>query len=166
MKRHTGPVLIPPISMRLFLFSLLFVCLSCKSQKKSTLDNEEPVAMDRPTLILKETHSNIDSAQVEVIKDQKALKAFFIMVNKTRKPGLPVPEIDFSKNMLILICAGEQRGEQEPKLSILEEHEGELIIEIAETNRAAYTDMAISTPFYLYKVPISQKKIIIKKTDI
>jgi hypothetical protein len=163
MKKRTRPVLTPPINMRIVLLSLLFVCLSCKSQKKVVQQNEENLQMDEPTLVLKDYYSNIDSSQISVIKDQKALSKFFVQVNKTRKPGLPVPEIDFSKEMVILICAGEQQGSYVPSVTILEEDANNMIVNVGGNQAFDSTDTAMSTPFFLYKMLLSEKQITIIK---
>ncbi|MEB8347217.1 hypothetical protein OO010_14260 [Flavobacteriaceae bacterium KMM 6898] len=151
--------------MKIVLLTLLFVCISCKSQKKGVQHNEENGQMDEPTLVLKDNYSNIDSSQVSVIKDQKALNKFFVQVNKTRKPGLPVPEIDFTKEMMILICAGEQKGSYVPRVTIVNEDAGNMIVNIGKNQASDSTDTAMSTPFFLYKMPISKKLITFKKSD-
>lgn len=163
MKKHIRPVLTLPIDMRIFLVSLLLVCLSCKSQKKGNLNNEEKVQMEKPILVMEDSFSNIDSSQISIITDQKALQKFFVQVNKTRKPGLPVPEVDFSKEMLILICAGEQQGTYEPNVSILEPDDENLTINVERKLPSDSLETAISTPFFLYKMPISEKKVTIRK---
>ncbi len=163
MKKHIRPVLTLPIDMRIFLVSLLLVCLSCKSQKKGNLNNEEKVQMEKPIFVMEDSYSNIDSSQISIITDQKALQKFFVQVNKTRKPGLPVPEVDFSKEMLILICAGEQQGTYEPNVTILELDDENLTINVERKLPSDSLQTAISTPFFLYKMPISEKKVTIRK---
>lgn len=163
MKKHIRPVLTLPIDMKIFLVILLLVCLSCKSQKKGNLNNEEKVQMEKPILVMEDSYSNIDSSQISIITDQKALQKFFVQVNKTRKPGLPVPEVDFSKEMLILICAGEQQGTYEPNVTILEPDDENLTINVERKLPSDSLQTAISTPFFLYKMPISEKKVTIRK---
>ncbi len=163
MKKHIRPVLTLPIDMRIFLVSLLLVCLSCKSQKKGNQNNEEKLQMEKPILVMEDSYSNIDSSQISIITDQKALQKFFVQVNKTRKPGLPVPEVDFSKEMLILICAGEQQGTYEPNVTILELDDENLTINVERKLPSDSLETAISTPFFLYKMPISEKKVTIRK---
>lgn len=145
--------------MRIFLLSLLLVCLSCKSQKKGAKNNAENIQMDQPILVLEDYYSNIDSSQVSIIKDQKALHKFFVQVNKTRKPGLPVPIIDFSKEMLILICAGEQRGKYEHNLTIMEGNTDKMIVNVEETILSRSNETGLSTPFFLYKLPLTEREI-------
>ncbi|MGY8915146.1 MAG: hypothetical protein ACKVJF_08700 [Flavobacteriales bacterium] len=121
--------------------------------------------MDKPILVLEDNYSNIDSSQISIITDQKALQKFFVQVNKTRKPGLPVPDIDFSKDMLILICAGEQHHEYKPNVTILEPDTKNMIVNVEEKLPTDTIETAISTPFFLYKLPLTEKNITIKKSD-
>ncbi len=165
MKKRIRPVLTLPIDMRIFLVSLLLVCLSCKSQKKGNQNNSENVQMEKPILVLEDNYSNIDSSQINIITDQKALQKFFVQVNKTRKPGLPVPDIDFSKEMLILICAGEQHGKYEPNVTILEPDAENLTVDVERKLPSDSVETAMSTPFFLYKLPLTEKKITIQKRD-
>ena len=151
MKKRLKRGLILPINMRIFLLSLFLVCLSCKSQKKGIQNQTENIQSMKPTLVLSDNYSNIDSSQISILKDQKALQKFFIQVNKTRKPGLPVPVIDFSKEMLILVCAGEQLGNYEPEVTFVEEAADKMTFKVREKSDTA--------TFYLYKMPISGKQV-------
>jgi hypothetical protein len=121
--------------------------------------------MEKPILVLEDNYSNIDSSQVSMITDQKALQKFFVQVNKTRKPGLPVPAIDFSKEMLILICAGIQHGKYEPIVTILEPDADNLTVIVEQKLPSDSLETSISTPFFLYKLPLTEKKITLKKRD-
>ncbi|MET6991027.1 hypothetical protein [Sediminicola arcticus] len=113
----------------------------------------------KPTLVLSDNYSNIDSSQISILKDQKALQKFFIQVNKTRKPGLPVPVIDFSKEMLILVCAGEQHGNYEPKVTFVKEDADKMTFKVMEKSQKDSIQTGTTTPFYLYKMPISGKQV-------
>ena len=52
-------------------------------------------------LIDHDNFSTITDYEVRVIQDQKSLQKFYTKITMTRKPGLPVPMVDFSKDMLI-----------------------------------------------------------------
>lgn len=159
MKKRLKRGLILPFNMRLFFFSLFLVCLSCKSQKKGIQNQTENIQSMKPTLVLSDNYSNIDSSQISILKDQKALQKFFAQVNKTRKPGLPVPDIDFSKEMLILVCAGEQLGNYKPEITIVEEDADQMTLNVTEKLDKDTKQTGITTPFYLYKMPISEKQV-------
>jgi hypothetical protein len=99
------------------------------------------------------------------------LESFYSQINRTRKPGLPVPEVDFEREMVLLVILGEQAGEKTVTLSTIEETalEVTLIVEIGE-DPAAYQDSGpgarpILQPFYLYKMPLIDKRVNFLKLD-
>ena len=98
---------------------MLACLLSCKAQKKENTPIGEPLT--ELSLVDHESFTSIDSFETRVIRDAKSLNKFYREINKTRKPGLPVPMVDFSKDMLVLVCLGEQKGEKELLLSKIKE---------------------------------------------
>ena len=60
----------------------------------------------------------------------KTLRSFYSRINRTRKPGLPLPNIDFTKEMVLIHCSGSQNAGIQSKLSILEKTDEELIVKI------------------------------------
>jgi hypothetical protein len=148
--------------MRFFTLLLLASCLlSCKAQQK--MAGEE---MENLVLVESDGYSGIAEYEVMLIKDTKSLNKFYSQVNKTRKPGLPVPMLDFTKEMAIVVCLGEQKGERVPYLSQLSETEEErtIAIELPDLEQSAnQTQLPTSYPFYVYKLPISSKAINFQK---
>lgn len=111
-------------------------------------------------LIGHDNFSTITDYEVRVIQDQKSLQKFYTKINMTRKPGLPVPMVDFSKDMLILVCLGEQRKEVVPLLSKLQETDTKISIavQLIEKEQVELTSIQpIYYPFYLYKMTIIDK---------
>ncbi|MER3373045.1 MAG: protease complex subunit PrcB family protein [Allomuricauda sp.] len=144
--------------MRFLALLLLTFCLfSCKAQKELAGEKMEDLE-----LVVQDGYSGIMEYETMVIQDTKSLNKFYSQVNKTRKPGLPVPMVDFSREMVIVVCLGEQQGEKQPMLSKINETEDELTIAV-ELSDPEKTDtaqnQAISYPFYLYKIPLSSKTI-------
>ena len=112
--------------------------------------------------------TNIDSFETRVILDAKSLNKFYREINKTRKPGLPVPIVDFSKEMVVLICLGEQKGKKRPMLSKLKETDNEVSIAveiIKEKQQKELTVQSAYFPFYLFKMPLVDKTITFQKID-
>nr|WP_297784073.1 hypothetical protein [uncultured Allomuricauda sp.] len=112
--------------------------------------------------------SNIEGYEVRVVRDSKSLRKFYSEINKTRKPGLPVPIVDFSKEMVVLVCLGEQRGKKTVRLSKLEETENEFSIAVEvmdEEQEGELTIQPLYFPFYLYKMPLVDKPITFQKMD-
>ncbi len=121
-------------------------------------------------MVLVDHHSfiNIDSFETRVIRDAKSLQKFYRQINKTRKPGLPVPVVDFSKELVILVCLGEQQGEKTPALSKLKETDNDVSIAVELLGAQQEETIAaqpVYFPFYLYKMPLVDKNITFQKID-
>ncbi|RIV46064.1 hypothetical protein [Flagellimonas pelagia] len=111
-------------------------------------------------LIDQDNFSTITDYEVRIIQDQKSLQKFYAKINMTRKPGLPVPMVDFSKDMLILVCLGEERKEVVPMLSKLQETDTgvSIAVQLIEKEKVEQiSTQPIYYPFYLFKMPIIDK---------
>lgn len=143
--------------LRGFILSILLVMASCKSQK-TQLDNAN--SENGMELLLQDAYYPVDKRQALAIKSEKELRAFFSKVNRTRKPGLPVPQIDFTQEMALVICAGEYKGNGMPSLEKLKVG-GEIVsinIEMKSTNAEIPEDI-VNYPFAIYKMPKTNAKI-------
>ena len=119
---------------------------------------------ERLTMVLQDNYSGSNSEETLIIKDSKSLKKFFIQVNKTRKPGLPVPEVDFTKEMVLIHCSGEQPLGRQIRLSVANENEHEIIVRSSvEKKKVKTTSSVIVSPFRVYKMPLTSKDISFKK---
>ena len=141
---------------------LLVSCLfSCRAQNHLAGEKMEDLV-----LVAQDEYSGFSEFGTMVIRDTKSLNKFYSQINKTRKPGLPVPMIDFSKEMAIVVCLPEQSGGSEPMLSKIDESESELNIAIKlkglkTTENEGNTSLV--NPFYVYKMPLATKTINLKK---
>ncbi len=137
---------------------LFFTLLtSCKSQNKVANDGKNGSIME---LILKDNYSGVAAEEVLLIKDQKSLRQFFATINRTRKPGLPIPEIDFQKDMLLVWCEGETIA---PSLGLnLEKETSETYFFGKLHPKKKVKNTAIISPFLVYKLPLSDKKVLVK----
>lgn len=143
----------------LVLLSLLILGAnsSCKSQNFVSNTKVKPSNME---LILQDNYSGVVTEELMLIKNEKSLQSFFSKINKTRKPGLPVPEISFDDDMVLVWCQGETLV---PCLDLLLEKEtveAYIFKKIYATSKKENT--AILSPFILYKLPLSVKKITIE----
>ena len=147
----------------LFIFAII---LSCNGQKKTAMKdkNDMEAGKEKLTLLLQDNYSGMDVAETLVIKDVKALKSFYSKINRTRKPGIPVPEVDFTKEMILIHCSGEQMDGKQVKLSVEEENDLEVIIRtsVKKTQKSG-TSSALISPFSVYKMPLTQKEVTFKK---
>jgi hypothetical protein len=138
------------------------VITSCNGQKKTTFNSSEgdTTKNHRLTLLLQDNYSGSDSAETLIIKDAKTLKVFYSRINRTRKPGLPLPKVDFTKDMLLIHCSGKQYLGVIFSLSLVEETDNELVIKTTiDLTKEEKTPSIIISPFKLYKLPYLDKKI-------
>lgn len=148
----------------LFGLGILFLFCSCKGQKKTTSKNE--AESDTPLiLIASDDHSNAQVSETLVITDYKALQAFYSKINSTRKPGLPLPKIDFTKEMLVVSCSGERSGATQPTLEMLEETDTKVVIASKYEATEKKVSSAITSPFSIYKMPLTEKQIIFEPVN-
>lgn len=85
--------------------ALILMLFSCKGQKDVLQTGQRG---ERVKLLVKEQFvPTEDGGMVTLVATNfKELNTFYRDINKTRKPGLPVPQVDFSKEAVILVCSG------------------------------------------------------------
>ncbi|MEM1340511.1 MAG: hypothetical protein AAF717_12150 [Bacteroidota bacterium] len=130
---------------------VLIVFLTCNGQKKG-VENAHVSGNGQLVLLVQDAFFPTDSLQTQVIRDTKTLTTFFRTVNKTRKPGLPVPLVDFDNEMVLVACLGKMKGNIVPELKIKEENQDQLVVSIA-INKTSSTTSMVTYPFYVYKMP-------------
>ncbi len=140
---------------------------SCKTQETVATEVER---QSDPNIVLVDSdeYSGIYESTTMVIEDAKSLNAFYAKINRTRKPGLPVPQIDFSKNTALVVCAGERKPNSKMVLSYGDENDNTLIINAESYYPNVKEDVqitVITNPFYLYTIPLSKKSVDLKMKD-
>lgn len=95
-----------------------------------------------------------------VIRDIKALRNFFLQINKTRKPRLSVPEVDFTKEIVVIYCAGINSVQRSVKMVLLKESQDKITLGLKEGTPSQKAGVLETTAFYMYKLPYTQKDII------
>ena len=166
----------------LFIFSLMI--LSCTSQKtvvkKKEREEIKEVNMNKTditndstnentldiTLLTEGTHGGFKDAKTLIIKDPKELQEIYSQINMMRRPGLPIPEIDFENEMVIVLFMGEKTsGDYATKVEKVIEKDNSLEIVIKESVPKGITTTVICQPFYFCKINRSNKEIVFKKAD-
>ena len=153
--------------MKLFIIILSLVLVSCNSQKKAAMSETEIASSEsenRLELIMQEAQGGFDADELLVIRDVKRLKSFFSKINRTRKPGLPIPAIDFEKEMILIQCTREESQTNLATLSVIEETDTQVIINVenrSKTKNALIADSSGS--FCIYKMAITTKDVILEK---
>lgn len=130
---------------------MIALMVSCNAQKKTGLSSDDSGNEDF-VLLVEDAFFPTDSPITEIIRDTKALRTFFSKVNKTRKPGLPIPAVDFNTEMVLVACLGKTNRESQTELKILEESPEQLVIAL-EVGEKVAEGSVISYPFYVYKMP-------------
>lgn len=151
--------------MKSYLIGLVFILVSCNGQKKAGMKSSgSQSSLESPlVLILQDEYGGFEVAETMVIKDQKRLKSFYSKINKTRKPGLPIPIIDFSKEQVIVQCNGEQNYAGLPALTLGSETDSEVILMVkTEKDAKAATIAVMTNPFCVYKMPLTTKEVLVR----
>ncbi len=147
--------------IKLFLLATLFLFGACNGQKKTALQKETVAMNDQLQLLVSDDHSGADVSENLIIRDTKALREFYSKINMTRKPGLPVPEIDFKKEMVIITCSGERNDGSSPVLSVEEVTDSQMVLSTSLKSATKNSAQAITSPFSIYKMPLTDKEIVI-----
>jgi hypothetical protein len=100
----------------LFSFLVIGILFSCNCKKKTvsktdaTMQNKEQNLDNKINhkVLLKESNSNIKEEKNVVITNLDELKAVYSKINMTRRPGLPLPKVNFDTETVIGIFLGEK----------------------------------------------------------
>ncbi|MCE2612463.1 hypothetical protein LVD13_05715 [Flavobacteriaceae bacterium D16] len=151
--------------IRRLLLLVLFIGLACKSQDKGKVNAMSEGEQEQGlTLLVSDNYGGSEYADFQVIRDMKTLRRFFARVNMTRKPGLPVPEVDFTKELVILHCPGKMMNGGTPLLMIKENRASKMILTLEHTRDKQKSGIeALTMPFSLYKIPLTEKEIVLQK---
>ncbi len=153
------------VSIFLFFSGLFAVLVSCNGQKKSMMNQTNEVA-NPLTLVVQDNYATTDTEETLVIKNEKSLRAFFAKINRTRKPGIPVPEVDFTKDFILVYCSGKQQGGAVATLSMIAETEETIVLgkeEVFQKDKGS--SPAVVSPFSVYKMPLTKKEITFKELE-
>ena len=153
--------------MRILVYLLVIPILfinACKSQK---MGNEEKNASSESknelTLLMSDLYGGADTELIEVIRSQKALDKFFLQVNKTRKPGIKPPAIDFEENIAVVYCSGKTSQSNLPKLSAEKSEDNRIFLNKYMPETAENQEQkAVLMPFGLYIMPLTDKEVLLQ----
>ena len=139
---------------------LLTTLTSCLSQKSGKYFQNTPQESELQ-LLLEDSFFYSDSLIYEVVNNEKDLQKFFARVNMTRKPGLPVPQVDFNKNDVLIVCFGKTNSNIFPKIHRVDEGTDKIIYEVSRNH--GKKSSVISYPFQVFKMSKMNKKLIVKQ---
>ncbi|MCK5814358.1 MAG: protease complex subunit PrcB family protein [Flavobacteriaceae bacterium] len=140
--------------LRIGFLILMINIISCRAQKQEI---EKEVLCE---LIEVQSYGGYKLGQYQTITNQFDLKSLYTQLNLTRKPGLPIPEVDFESESIIALFMGEKMtGGYGIKIkSTRRISTSEIEIQIEETKPADMVTMAITSSFSIYKVSIPNAK--------
>jgi len=148
--------------MKTLILGLLILTGTCGSQKDKVKDENYQELDDNPlTLIISDNYGGTETEQLFAIRDNKTLKSFFSKINKTRKPGLQIPEIDFNTEMVVIYCNGKTSDTPASRIRGVQEEDNQMILDIVNTKDNKSPSTAVLMPFNLYKMPLTEKEIIL-----
>lgn len=139
------------------LFLVLFTC--CAIQNKE-LNKEVHYK-------LIESHSNggFSTEQYHTITNPIELKKLYAQLNLSRKPGLPIPDVDFENESVIAFFMGQKMsGGFSIKIDSLKRiNNSRVDIRLKETKPEDMASMAITSPFVIYTISIPNITVRLKK---
>lgn len=152
------------------LFSvILFLFIGCSSSK-DVIDNSVSKSNNNQVVFEQLVQSSIGGyvhPQIKVIKEQKELEETFNYVNKSRKPGFPIPDkINFSRETIVAIFMGQKNtGGYSVSVAKVEEQENKIKIFVTEESpgKNDMVTMAITQPFCIVKVNNADKEFVFEK---
>lgn len=150
--------------MRIILLILFFFGISCIGQKglSAVNANGTPQEVNMLEHLLSDSHSGVEQESFMVVRDNKALRNFFLQINKTRKPGLSVPEVDFTKETVVIYCGGISARHRSLKMELLKESQDTISLGLKEGTPSQIEGILETTPFCMYKLPFTKKEILLQ----
>ena len=139
--------------MKYLVILLLFV--SCNAQKGNLVNKNNKAELE---IVLRDNYSGLKSPQILVIKEPVALRDFYAQINKTRKPGLAIPNIDFNAEMIIIYCMGEQINDSAMKIEIASENSEQIVFKLV-ASEVTKNSAAMTSPFCVYKLNRTTKAL-------
>lgn len=142
------------IILNLGIALLTITLLSCGAKKQKM---EKEISYE---LIESQSQGGYKVGQYQTITNPLDLKSLYMELNLSKKPGLPVPEVDFESESIVALFMGEKMsGGYDIKIkSIKRISTTKIEIQIEETSPNDMATMAITSPFAIYKVSIPNAK--------
>ena len=136
---------------------LSLVTISCKTTKTS--ENKLKDA-DEFTEILSGSHSNFDKRFFTEVKSAKELEELYKTLNKTRTPNYKLPNVDFSKEVVLgLFMGSKSSGGYAIKIDHIKIDDKYTAVFINEVKPTGMATSVITQPFYLAKMNKPSKPI-------
>lgn len=150
----------------ILLIGMIVLFAACGAKQDSKTKNSgmasKSIAYE---VLVQDSYGGADNPEHRVITNAQELRKVYGIINRTRKPGIEVPEIDFSANTVVAIFMGERSsGGNHIEIEKVEEHEDGIEVKTRniKPGTGEMTTMAITHPFIFVKLPVSGKEITVK----
>lgn len=113
--------------------------------------------------LITNSHSNFTEQIYLIVETPEVLQEIFATINSTRKPGIPVPKVDFEKESIAFINIGEtSTGGHSVTVTEIIEMEDKLVIYCEGKGPRAgdYATMVITSPFSMVKFKKQPKPVV------
>lgn len=116
-------------------------------------------------LVASDFYGGAEEEVFQVIRSTGELNKFYRKVNMTRKPGLPVPKIDFTQHTAVLYCSGTTTSQEIPSLVIAGQTDTEIQLQTQTEKQDLEQSTATAklTPFCLFILPHTKKEVVFGK---
>ncbi len=139
------------------------LCLTVACGSKSNMKGEDANKSDQElyTVIEQGDMSNHNTQEVIVIISMEELNEVYAEINSTRRPGLPIPKIDFDNYTVVAAFAGTKSNGGYSVIIDTSETDDTLhfACSLKSPDPMQPVTMAITTPFMLVKALKADKKI-------
>ena len=111
--------------------------------------------------VAKGAFSGLTEAKEQIIKNQKEWQEVWPKLSARLRDGAKVPEVDFAKEMLVLVSMGEQRtGGYNIEISKVEISEDKLKVHVNRREPASggFNLQVLTAPFHVVAVPKNNLK--------
>lgn len=136
----------------MYLKLLLFcsVILACKSQNTATMASQNQPGYE---ILIQDSHSNIEQAVLREIRNREELAQLMNQINSTRKPGFPLPEVDFNQHRVGFANLGQKNtGGYSVTIDRVEEGPTQTRVFLKTTKPGMMATSVITTPFVLFRI--------------
>ncbi len=142
----------------------LVIALSCKTTK------ETKIVVQDFEVLLQEAYGGLEDEEQRIVRNEKELQDVYGIINRFRRPGIPAPEIDFKKYIVVALFMGEKTtGGFSTQVGSVSIDDDDMIVNVIEKGPKPtdFVTTAICQPFCLVKIlkPKSDKKVIFVKTQ-
>ncbi len=149
--------------LSIVLLGSIFI-VSCKSKQK-VKENYAKVKADNfkeiPfTIILQEEHSNIKAPKKTVITNRESLQEVFSVINRTRRPGLATPKVDFDLDQVIAFFLGEKStGGYTVNIDKIISENKEVVVYYSIQKPKGMASMVLTQPILLVSMPKTEESV-------